>query len=168
MYELKLNISDSTRYEVIEGIRNPDKWLKEERDKKSNLIVGIRTHWEFHMDNVAAKIISDTIFDRIISNKRQWTTHQVWGAIYNKGEYAVNHIHGKNFWSWIYYLDCCSYCAPLIFEDTYIQPEVDLLVHFHGMVFHRVSEQICDHERIVLSGNIKETNMMTWEEAYDV
>ena len=32
-YELKLNISDSVRKEVIRDIRDPDKWLKEEREK---------------------------------------------------------------------------------------------------------------------------------------
>ena len=170
-YESKLNISNSVRKEVIRDIRDPDKWLKEERDDKSNLIVRARTHWEFHMNNDATQTISEIIFDKIISNRhrRKWRTHQVWGAIYDKGEFAQKHSHGKQFWSWVYYLDCCKECAPLVFDNTSIKPEVDLLVHFSGEEFHEVPRQTCDHERIILSGNIiKVKNVMNWSEAYDV
>ena len=61
-YESKLNISDSVRKEVICDIRDPDKWLKEERDNKSNLIVRARTHWEFHMNNDAVQTISCLLY----------------------------------------------------------------------------------------------------------
>ena len=42
-------------------------------------------------------------------------------------------------------------------------------MHFSGEEFHEVPRQTCDHERIILSGNIiKVKNVMNWSEAYDV
>ena len=163
----KLNISSEIRASAIEGIYDSKKWIKEERDALSNLIVNIRTHWSFHTDNDAAGIISDTIFSAIICNKREWITKAVWGATYNKGEYAVKHSHGKEGTSWVYYLSCCNTCAPLVFDEKEIIPETDLLVYFSSEIEHEVPEQKCNHERIILAGNIKkDKTMMTWEEAY--
>ena len=163
----KLNISSEIRASAIEGIYDSKKWIKEERDALSNLIVNIRTHWSFHTDNDAAGIISDTIFSAIICNKREWITKAVWGATYNKGEYAVKHSHGKEGTSWVYYLSCCNKCAPLVFDEKEIIPETDLLVYFSSEIEHEVPEQKCNHERIILAGNIKkDKTMMTWEEAY--
>ena len=163
----KLNISSEIRASAIEGIYDSKKWIKEERDALSNLIVNIRTHWSFHTDNDAAGIISDTIFSAIICNKREWITKAVWGTTYNKGEYAVKHSHGKEGTSWVYYLSCCNKCAPLVFDEKEIIPETDLLVYFSSEIEHEVPEQKCNHERIILAGNIKkDKTMMTWEEAY--
>ena len=163
----KLNISSEIRASAIEGIYDSKKWIKEERDALSNLIVNIRTHWSFHTDNDAAGIISDTIFSAIICNKREWITESVWGATYNKGEYAIKHTHGKERTSWVYYLSCCNKCAPLVFDEKEIIPETDLLVYFSSEIEHEVPEQKCNHERIILAGNIrKDKTMMTWEEAY--
>ena len=163
----KLNISSEIRASAIEGIYDSKKWIKEERDALSNLIVNIRTHWSFHTDNDAAGIISDTIFSAIICNKREWITKAVWGATYNKGEYAVKHSHGKEGTSWVYYLSCCNKCAPLVFDEKEIIPETDLLVYFSSEIEHEVPEHKCNHEIIILAGNIKkDKTMMTWEEAY--
>ena len=163
----KLNISSEIRASAIEGIYDSKKWIKEERDALSNLIVNIRTHWSFHTDNDAAGIISDTIFSAIICNKREWITKAVWGATYNRGEYAVKHSHGEEGTSWVYYLSCCNKCAPLVFDEKEIIPETDLLVYFSSEIEHEVPEQKCNHERIILAGNIKkDKTMMTWEEAY--
>jgi len=205
----KLNISSEIRASAIEGIHDPEMWLKEESDQRSNLVVGRnkpgnyngrtthgRTHWSFHEDNDAARTISDIIFSTIICNKQEWTTDQVWGAAYNKGDYAQTHTHGKNRISWVYYLSCCNNCAPLLLEEAEseeasahydhlydekalmgytrnlchakeIIPETNLLVYFNSEVVHEVPEQKCNHERIILAGNVsKDSKMMTWEEAY--
>ena len=163
----KLDISFQTRTEVIEDIRQPGNWMKPSRDKSSNVLVKIRTHWFFDTCSVAAKCISDKIFNEIISDDREWIIDSLWGAIYNKGEYAQSHTHGKNMWSWVYFVDCCNKCAPLVFNETEIVPEVNLLVYFDGMIKHEVPSHICDHERIILAGNIKkDEKMMTFKEAY--
>ena len=36
----KLNISSEIRASAIEGIHDPEMWLKEESDQRSNLVVG--------------------------------------------------------------------------------------------------------------------------------
>jgi len=77
----KLNISSEIRASAIEGIHDPEMWLKEKSNSSNN-----RTHWSFHETNDAARTISDIIFSTIICNKQEWTTDEVWGAAYNKGE----------------------------------------------------------------------------------
>ena len=48
-----------------------------------------------------------------------------------------------------------------------IIPETNLLVYFNSEVVHEVPEQKCNHERIILAGNVsKDSKMMSWEEAY--
>ena len=52
-------------------------------------------------------------------------------------------------------------------KNQEIIPETDLLVYFSSEIEHEVPEQKCNHERIILAGNIKkDKTMMTWEEAY--
>ena len=187
----KLNISSEIRASTIEGIHDPEMWLKE-----GSNISNSRTHYKFHETNDAARTISDIIFSTIICNKQEWTTDEVWGAAYNKGDHAQTHTHGKNRISWVYYLSCCNNCAPLLLEEAEseeasahydhlydekalmgytrnlfhakeIIPETNLLVYFNSEVVHEVPEQKCNHERIILAGNIrKDSKMMSWEEAY--
>ena len=187
----KLNISSEIRASAIEGIHDPEMWLKEKSNSSNN-----RTHWSFHETNDAARTISDIIFSTIICNKQEWTTDEVWGAAYNKGDHAQTHTHGKNRTSWVYYLSCCNNCAPLLLEEAEseeasahydrlydekllkgytrnlryakeIIPETNLLVYFNSEVVHEVPEHKCNHERIILAGNIGKSNkMITWEEAY--
>ena len=54
------------------------------------------------------------------------------------------------------------YCAPLVIDDCFeghldadeILPHEGNMIMFPGWIKHSVPEQVCDHERIVIAGNI--------------
>ena len=82
-----------------------------------------------------------------------------WGAIYKKGDWTKKHDHWPCVWSFVYYVECCSKCSPLVFHDApegthWIRPEIGKLVLFPAWLLHSVPEQICDHDRIMVAGNI--------------
>ena len=88
--------------------------------------------------------------------------YDCWGAIYTKGNYTKSHEHWPQIWSWVYNIECCENCAPLIFKDASYQiaPIKGNMVLFPGWIRHQVSEQQCDHERIILAGNL---GMNPWQ-----
>ena len=88
--------------------------------------------------------------------------YDCWGAIYTKGNYTKSHEHWPQIWSWVYNVECCEKCAPLIFEDAshQIAPIKGNMILFPGWIRHKVSKQQCDHERIILAGNL---GMNPWQ-----
>jgi len=88
------------------------------------------------------------------------TAHQflladMWGAVYNKNDYAIKHNHGLTHTSFCYYVEAPENCSPLIFDDTDIevQPKTGMLVTFNADLFHSVPISEMDKKRIVISGN---------------
>ena len=85
--------------------------------------------------------------------------YDCWGAIYKKGEYTKPHEHWPQIWSWVYNVECCEKCSPLIFPDHDIEeysliPKKGNLTLFPGWIKHYVPEQKCDHDRIIIAGNL--------------
>ena len=88
--------------------------------------------------------------------------YDCWGVIYNKGDHATSHDHWPEVWSWVYNVECCIDCSPLVFDNCYagsilsyeILPREGNMIMFPGWVKHTVPEQECDHERIIIAGNI--------------
>ena len=78
--------------------------------------------------------------------------------IYNRGDVTGVHQHWPSLWSYTYCVKGCKNCSPLVFPtvvgDNKIYPEVGELILFPGWVNHEVPEQKCDHERIMVAGNI--------------
>ena len=86
-----------------------------------------------------------------------------WGVIYNKGDWTKVHNHWPSVWSFVYYVKACINCSPLVFpdcNDIRVMPKSGNMVMFPGWVRHSVPEQTCDHERIVVAGNLL-TNIWT-------
>jgi len=91
-------------------------------------------------------------------------TQSCWGVSYQKGDSAIPHIHSQPI-SWVFYVDCCIDCAPLVFpkRKLVIKPKINQLVLFQGIVagtdydinIHEVPIHECNHLRTCLSGNIK-------------
>ena len=88
--------------------------------------------------------------------------YDCWGAIYSKGNYTKTHEHWPQIWSWVYNVECCDSCAPLMFNDSShsVSPKSGNLVLFPGWIRHSVPEQQCDHDRIILAGNL---GMNPWQ-----
>ena len=81
-----------------------------------------------------------------------------WGLIYVKGNTADIHNHWPSLWSYTYCVKADKCCTPLTFptatEKLEIVPETGQLVLFPAWVMHEVHEHTCDHERIMISGNL--------------
>lgn len=87
------------------------------------------------------------------------TPYDCWGVVYAKGEHTQPHDHWPQTWSWVYNVECCDNCAPLVFDDASpetrcIAPTRGNMILFPGWLKHSVPAQPCDHERIVLAGNL--------------
>ena len=52
------------------------------------------------------------------------------------------------------FIDVCEECAPLFIDDKKITPKNGKLVIFKDEV-HYTSKHKCDHDRIIIAGNIK-------------
>ena len=81
-----------------------------------------------------------------------------WGLIYNKGDSTRDHMHWPSIWSYVYCVRACPKCVPLVFPNVKngyeISPKKGRLIIFPGIVTHEVPEQKCDHERVMISGNL--------------
>ena len=84
---------------------------------------------------------------------------EMWGLIYTKGHSTKAHTHWPSLWSYTYCVNAEPCCAPLIFPavsgDGYeIFPDVSQLIVWPAWINHFVPEHTCDHERIMISGNL--------------
>ena len=82
-----------------------------------------------------------------------------WGLIYEKGNKTNVHNHWPSLWSFTYCVKAGECCSPLVFPTATpmkmeIVPKTGQLILFPAWIMHEVHEHTCDHERIMLSGNI--------------
>ena len=88
-----------------------------------------------------------------------------WGLIYTKGQKTNSHTHWPDTWSWTYCVKACEDCSPLIFTHAKnenhiskaslaVAPKESQMIIFPGWVHHEVPEQPCEHERIMIAGNL--------------
>jgi hypothetical protein len=84
--------------------------------------------------------------------------NDTWGLIYNKGQSAKMHNHWPSLWSYTFCVNACESCAPLVFptcEYEYdVEPMPAQLIIFPAWVMHEVPPHTCDHERIMIAGNL--------------
>jgi len=83
---------------------------------------------------------------------------ETWGLIYVRGNITEIHNHWPSLWSYTYCVKAGKCCAPLRFPTTTekleIVPETGQLILFPAWVMHEVHEHTCDHQRIMISGNL--------------
>jgi hypothetical protein len=87
----------------------------------------------------------------------QYSIFDMWGAIYNQGDFSKVHKHSQAQLSFVYYLQAIGDdIAPLLFNDIEYEltPNTGMLVIFPGWLNHCVPPSTGQHERIVLAGNI--------------
>ena len=84
--------------------------------------------------------------------------NDTWGLIYNKGQSAKVHNHWPSLWSYTYCVFACDNCAPLVFpnaqEPLSVTPKTSQMILFPSWLQHEVPEHTCDHNRIMISGNL--------------
>ena len=98
-------------------------------------------------------------------NPVQYKVSTSWGLIYEKGQHTNSHTHWPDTWSWTYCVKACEDCSPLIFTHAKnenhiskaslaVAPKENQMIIFPGWVHHEVPEQPCEHERIMIAGNL--------------
>ena len=87
-----------------------------------------------------------------------------WGLMYGKGHTCEEHNHWPSLWSYTYCVEACKECSPLIFNDSderdnegtplHIFPETGQLIVFPAWLNHSVPKQECEHQRVMVAGNL--------------
>ena len=84
--------------------------------------------------------------------------NDTWGLIYTKGQSAKVHNHWPSLWSYTYCIFACENCSPLMFpnanEPLSVTPKTSQIIVFPSWLQHEVPKHTCEHDRIMLSGNL--------------
>lgn len=91
-------------------------------------------------------VVNTTKFDIKVKNQ------ELWGAIYDEGDYAEPHDHKPWDYSFVYYVNAPEGSSPIIFEDCEIEPSSGMCLVFPAHMKHGVKPNQCK-SRIVLAGN---------------
>jgi hypothetical protein len=119
-----------------------------DKQARQTAVKGAMTAWR--MQKYFAHLVQtiESLVDGRISD--------IWGAVYKKDDYAEAHDHRECKKAFVYFVDVCQDCAPLVVDGNEIIPLNGKLVVFSGLVEHSVPPQTCDHDRIVIAGNIND------------
>ena len=97
------------------------------------------------------------------------SVEELWGCTYRQGDFAKTHNHSGFDLAFVWFVDTCSFCSPLVFPDTEhlwlpplasIKPLTGNLHVFRGRDIHYVPPHTCPHDRMVISGNMALINTM--------
>ena len=128
--------------------------------KRSSPVRADHTRWQLQDENRAFDKFIDT-FHEIYP---KYKINELWGCTYRQGDYAEAHNHFGFDLAFVWFVDTCSHCSPLIFPDikhpwleheAVIEPRNGMLYVFTGKDIHYVEPHTCDHERIIMSGNVR-------------
>lgn len=139
------------------------KSIGDEQKRKTNVKADM-TSWFMHETDKDFGAIADKAIELAHANSPlpvhlEMSTYDCWGAVYKRGDWSKNHNHWPYVWSWVYNVECCDNCSPLVFNDTNaysLAPKVGRLTMFPGWIKHSVPAHQCDHDRIIVAGNISE------------
>ena len=84
--------------------------------------------------------------------------NDTWGLVYTTGQSAKVHNHWPSLWSYTYCVSACEECSPLVFpnaqEPLSVNPKTSQMIVFPSWIKHEVPVHKCEHDRIMLSGNL--------------
>ena len=137
--------------------------------KSSTNVQASMTGWYMHETDSdfmeVCRMAMDFAYENSPRQGVPFMPYDCWGAIYSKGNYTKTHEHWPQIWSWVYNVECCEKCSPLVFNDVpqgahYVYPKSGNMILFPGWIRHSVPEHQCDHDRIILAGNL---GMNPWQ-----
>ena len=159
----------------IEGINN-EQLERDIRDAGDHLggrtaAKCLMTRWDMHMvckefvdvANEVIKIADDCpLATKTDTNgnplKVPLYLNDTWGLIYTTGQSAKVHNHWPSLWSYTYCVSACENCSPLVFpnakEPLSVTPKTSQIIVFPSWLKHEVPKHTCEHDRIMLSGNL--------------
>jgi len=84
--------------------------------------------------------------------------NDTWGLVYTTGQSAKVHNHWPSLWSYTYCVSACEECSPLVFpnaqEPLSVSPKTSQMIVFPSWLKHEVPIHNCEHDRIMISGNL--------------
>ncbi len=84
--------------------------------------------------------------------------NDTWGLVYTTGQSAKVHNHWPSLWSYTYCVFACEDCSPLVFpnaqEPLSVSPKTSQMIVFPSWLHHEVPIHNCEHDRIMISGNL--------------
>ena len=128
-----------------------------------------RTRWDMHEQSKAFRMLGNAAIGLAqllplatrtnedgTQNPVNYKVSTSWGLIYGKGQFTNSHTHWPDTWSWTYCVSACEDCSPLVFTHANhrIIPEPSQMIIFPGWLHHEVPIHTCDHERIMIAGNL--------------
>ena len=144
-------------YKIVDEI----KAYGDQQDRSTN-VKADHTHWHVHKDN-KFNILTDYIHE----NYPKHTIDELWGCAYKQGDFTQAHNHYGFDRAFVWFVDTCSHCSPLVFPDPEHPWMPPLTVHkalrgnlivFDAHDIHYVPPQSCNCERVVVSGNMSINN----------
>jgi hypothetical protein len=169
-------------------LENEIRKIGDRQNKKTNLVCNIMTDYKtsetskvfknfekWIMSSVHTMILDFSLLDKNIEPEKylklknwlnRFEIYDMWGAIYQKGDYALLHGHTDDninmVISFCYMVNVTEKCSPLIFPNSLkpwensriISPENGKLIAWSPFLLHCVPPQQVDHERVIIAGNI--------------
>ena len=84
--------------------------------------------------------------------------NDTWGLVYTTAQSAKVHNHWPSLWSYTYCVFACEDCSPLVFPNAQkplsVSPKTSQMIVFPSWLHHEVPIHKCEHDRIMLSGNL--------------
>ena len=129
----------------------------------------LMTRWDMHKEYKSFRMLGNAAIQLASLMPLATRTHQdgtqypveykvstSWGLIYTKGQSTSSHTHWPDTWSWTYCVSACKDCSRLVFThaDYSIVPQESQMIIFPGWLHHEVPTHTCDHERIMIAGNL--------------
>ena len=152
----KINIEEhflEPPYNIVETIAE----YGDQQDRNTNVQADV-THWHLQNDGKF-----NCIIDKINEIYPTHTIEELWGCTYRQGNFAKAHNHNGFDRAFVWFVDSCSHCSPIVFpnwEHPWLPP---LACHkplqgnlhvFRGQDVHYVPPHTCPHDRVVVSGNL--------------
>ena len=137
--------------------------IKEQGDfqERNTNVKADMTEWYMHKTHTCFQWVCNkalTLAERHNPHKVDMEVYDCWGAVYREGEYTKEHDHWPCLWSFVFYVDSCENCSPLVFptgNNHKVLPKTGNLILFPSWILHSVPPQKCNHERIMIAGNIR-------------
>ena len=129
---------------------------------RSSPVRADHTQWKLHRNSEYSYFIEK--FHEIYPKYR---INELWGCTYRQGDYAEAHNHFGFDLAFVWFVDTCSHCSPLVFPDPehpwmppleVHKPKKGNLIVFDAHDIHYVPPQSCNHNRTIVSGNLSLNN----------
>jgi len=132
----------------------------DKQQRKTNVKAHM-TDWFMHKEYKTFDIVGELALQLAIANsphKIQFELFDIWGVIYQKGDFTKSHDHWPHPWSFVYYVESSGE-TPLIFPDApqgahYVYAKTGDIVLFPGWIRHNVPIHEDDSQRIIVAGNL--------------